>query len=128
MTRAGDVAAASIIAGVTGLAEALGTSPYGFLTALAGVLAAVVILPAQPIERAPDCQRRPWHVRALYLAGFFTAWALVASWGAGILLSEGGLLAGRDPLAVHGGCGLTVRLFLPRLLRVAESRTDRLGG
>lgn len=125
--RAVDAAAVGALGFAGSLAEAVGTSPYGFLTALAGVLAAVVILPAQPIERAPEDQRRPWSARVLMLAGFFAAWALAASWAAGFMLGEGGWLHGRDPLPVHGGCGLTVRLLLPKLLRLAESRTDRLG-
>lgn len=128
MIRIEDAAGFVLLGAATSVAEALGTSPYGFLTALAGVLAAVVILPAQPIERAPKCDRRPWHARAIRLATFFAAWALAASWTAGFLLDDGGWLQGRDPLVVHGFCGLSVRLLLPRLLRVAESRTDRLGG
>lgn len=127
MPASSDGAAMTAVGTAAILAEALGTTPYGFLTALAGVLVAVVILPAQPIESAPQSQRRPWPSRVLYLAVFFAAWALVASWTAGLLVGPGGWLEGRDPLAVHGGCGLLVRLFLPRLLRVAESRADRLG-
>lgn len=125
--RPGDAAAAGALAAAAPLAEVFGTTPYGFLAALAGVMAAVVLLPDKDVRLATGTHWKRQLARLVWLGVVCLAWALVganaAHWA--VLYIES--LAGAPEVQVNFACGLLARPFLPMLLRIAKRRTQNLG-
>lgn len=126
--RAGDAAIPAFVALAAPIAEALGTTPYGFLGALAGVTGAVLLLPDKDVRLVSGTNRSKQVARVVYLAVACFFWALFATWGAqGLVHAFPKTLEGFPEVPLAGICGVLVRFVLPPLIRFAKSRTKRLG-
>lgn len=126
--RTGDAAIPAFVALAAPIAEALGTTPYGFLGALAGVTGAVLLLPDKEVRliASASAVRQAARIGWLVLACFF--WALFATWGAQLVVHAfPKTLEGIAEVPFHGACGILIRFLLPLLIRIAKKRTKRLG-
>lgn len=126
--RTGDAAIPAFVALAAPIAEALGTTPYGFLGALAGVTGAVLLLPDKDVRlvAGANAVRQAARVAFLVVACFF--WALFATWGAQLAVHAfPDTLEGVAEVPFHGACGVIIRFMLPPLIRFVKKRTRRLG-
>lgn len=127
MMRLVDVAVPGTLAAAAPFAESFGTTPYGFLAALAGVMAAVVLLPDKDVRLATGANWRKQVTRVAWLGIVCLCWALVAANVAHWAVLYVDKLSGAPEVQINFACGVLARPFLPMLMRIAKRRTQRLG-